>query len=197
MDHGYKKLEIYQLAHQYAVELHLMSLQLPKFEMYEEGSQTRRSSKSVSAQIVEGYALRKNKKEFLQYLGRAYASACETKEHLELLFETKSLADEALYQRFISNYELLSAKIFRFITAVMDGHETPRYVREENVQYNVEHGIDTEDLWGKSEDVEDESQSDRTKLLEDVDRLKSDIRNLQSVIGNLQSELISLNSRLS
>lgn len=38
---SYKDLEIYQLAHNLAVELHRATLiDLPKFEMYEEGSQT-------------------------------------------------------------------------------------------------------------------------------------------------------------
>ncbi len=61
----YKDLEIYQLAHALAVECHKVSLRLPKFEMYEEGSQLRRSSKSVSTQIVEGFGRRRYKADFL------------------------------------------------------------------------------------------------------------------------------------
>ncbi|MEX1138429.1 MAG: four helix bundle protein [Bacteroidota bacterium] len=38
-----------------------MSLTLPSFERYEEGSQIRRPSKSISSNIVEGFALRKYK----------------------------------------------------------------------------------------------------------------------------------------
>jgi len=53
---SYKELEIYQLSHKLAVEIHEMSLkELPKFEMYEEGSQIRRSSKSIPTNIVEGF----------------------------------------------------------------------------------------------------------------------------------------------
>ena len=48
---GYKKLKIYQLAHDLAVRVHRMSMTLPKFETFEEGSQIRRSSKSVSSNI--------------------------------------------------------------------------------------------------------------------------------------------------
>ena len=88
MDQGYKKLENYQLAHKLAVKVHEMTLALPSFEKFEEGDQARRSSKSVSSQIVEGYSLRKYKNEFLHYLYRAYGSSHETKEHLEYLFET-------------------------------------------------------------------------------------------------------------
>ena len=48
----YKDLEIYQLAFQYAIEVHHLSLKLPKFELYEQGGQVRRSSKSVKVTIV-------------------------------------------------------------------------------------------------------------------------------------------------
>ena len=75
IDVGYKKLEVYQAAHGLAVEVHRMSLNLPKYEMYEQGSRIRRSSKSVPAQIVEGFGLRKHKNELLLYLNRTYASA--------------------------------------------------------------------------------------------------------------------------
>ncbi|HCV44375.1 MAG TPA: four helix bundle protein [Bacteroidetes bacterium] len=135
IDEGYKKLEVYQMAHRLAVEVHQISLGLPKHEMYEQGSQIRRSSKSVSAQIVEGYCLRKHKNEFLLYLNRAYASAGERIEHLELLFETKSLTDEVLYLRIRNDYEQSCGKLFRFIQAVNEGHEPPRYLKEDGPTY--------------------------------------------------------------
>ena len=45
------------------------------------------SSKSVSAQIVEGHALRRYGIEYLRYLSRSYGSAEETMEHLEYIGE--------------------------------------------------------------------------------------------------------------
>jgi len=42
---SYKKLEIWQLARELVIDIHRMALQnLPKFEMYEEGNQIRKSS---------------------------------------------------------------------------------------------------------------------------------------------------------
>jgi len=55
---SYRDLEVYKLAHELAVEIHKMSLGLPKFEMYEEGSQIRRAVKSVASNIVEGFGRR-------------------------------------------------------------------------------------------------------------------------------------------
>ncbi len=46
---SYKNLEIWKLAREVVIEIHEMSLKLPKFEMYETGSQIRRSSKTVKA----------------------------------------------------------------------------------------------------------------------------------------------------
>jgi four helix bundle protein len=45
---SYKNLEIWKLANELVKEVHLMTLtNLPGYEMYETGSQIRRSSKSV------------------------------------------------------------------------------------------------------------------------------------------------------
>lgn len=68
METGYEKLEIFKMSRELAIKVHRMTMTLPKFEMYEEGSQIRRSAKSVPANIVEGYCLRRHKNEYLQYL---------------------------------------------------------------------------------------------------------------------------------
>lgn len=52
---SYRNQEIWKLAREQSNEIHFMSLNLPKFELYETGSQIRRSSKSVRSNIVEGY----------------------------------------------------------------------------------------------------------------------------------------------
>jgi len=135
IDEGYRKLEIYRLAHKLAVEVHAMTMKLPKFEIYEEGGQIRRSSKSTSTHIVEGYCRRKYKNDFLLYLTRSYAECAESIEHLEFLFETKSLTDEVLFKSLREQYETLSKKIFRFNQSVDEGHDTPYYVREDETPY--------------------------------------------------------------
>lgn len=132
---GYHNLEIYQLAHELGVKVHKMTLSLPQFERYEEGSQVRRSSKSVSSSIVEGYALRRYKNEFLRYLFRAYGSAEESIEHLEYLFNTESLNDEKLFRELSESYNLLCGKILRYIQAVDKDFEKPNFMKEPEVEY--------------------------------------------------------------
>ncbi|MFQ5855924.1 MAG: four helix bundle protein [Anaerolineae bacterium] len=65
---SYRDLEIYQLAHKLAVEVHKMTLKLPRFEMYEEGRQIRKSSKSIPNTIVEGFGRRRYKGDFVRFL---------------------------------------------------------------------------------------------------------------------------------
>jgi four helix bundle protein len=65
---SYRDLEIYNSSQELAIKIHAMALALPKFEMYEEGSQIRRSSKAVTRAIVEGYGRRNYKKDFIKFL---------------------------------------------------------------------------------------------------------------------------------
>ncbi len=123
---GYKKLKIYQVAHNLAIRIHKMSLNLPKFEMFEEGSQIRRSSKSVSSNIVEGYALRRYSQEYIHYLVRALGSSLETVEHLEFLLETGSLTDRTLGDTLLEEYEELNSMLYRFIESVVSQHDITR-----------------------------------------------------------------------
>jgi four helix bundle protein len=109
----HEKLEVYRIAHALGLRVHALTLKLPKHEMYEEGSQARRSSKSVSSQIVEGHALRQYKAEYLHYLGRAYGSAEETIEHLDYLLETGSASRvEEECNALANEYSILCRKLF-------------------------------------------------------------------------------------
>ena len=119
---SYKKLEIWQLSRELVIEIHKMTLSLPKFEMFEEGQQIRRSAKSVKATIVEGYGRRRYKQEFIKFLTYSHASNDETIYHLETLYETDSLTDENLFKAISLKLDLLGRKINNFIKAVEEGH---------------------------------------------------------------------------
>lgn len=97
---------------------------LPRFELYEEGSQIRRSSKSVVTNIVEGYGRRRYKADYVRFLTFALASCDETREHLELLWKTGSLKNEDLYVRLDLLNDELGRKLNRFIQTVELKHNT-------------------------------------------------------------------------
>ena len=116
---SYKNLEIWKLADELVVEIHDMTLKkLPKFEMFEEGSQIRKSMKSVKATIVEGYGRKRYKAEFVKFLVYSLGSNDETIDHLENLFYTKSLQDQELYNSLHAKLETLGRKINLFIKGV-------------------------------------------------------------------------------
>lgn len=124
---GYKKLRIWQESRELVNEIHRMTLTcLPKFELYEEGSQIRRSMKSVKSNIVEGYGRRRHKTEYIRYLDFSYASALESIDHLETLFETGSLKNQDLFHSLNEQLNQLSKSIYQFIRSVETNHNEER-----------------------------------------------------------------------
>ena len=119
---NYKDLEVWKIARELSVEIHGMTLALPKFEMYEGGSQIRRSSKSIRSNIVEGYGRRRYKNEFIKYIVYAIASTDETIDHLETLFETESLKDKTLFDSLLKKSNLLGKKLIKFLESVEKQH---------------------------------------------------------------------------
>jgi len=120
---SYRNLEIWQMSRQLVVDVHRMTLaKLPKFEMFEEGGQIRRSMKSVKSTMVEGYGRRRYKQEFIRFLTYSLASCDETTDHLETLFETGSLPDQPLYDDLHQRLERLGKQINSFIQSVERGH---------------------------------------------------------------------------
>jgi four helix bundle protein len=119
---NYKDLNVYQLAHNLAVEVHKMTLtDLPKHEQYEEASQLRRSAKSIPCNLVEGFGRRRYKAEYIKFLVYSHASCDETIEHLVLLKDTLSLS-QSRADYFLSQYDVLGRKLSKFFQAVQFTH---------------------------------------------------------------------------
>jgi four helix bundle protein len=111
---SYRDLEIYRESKRLAVLVHGMSLLFPKFEMYEEGGQVRRSSKSVTSMIVEGCGRRRYKADYIKYLVFSQSECDETIVHLDFVFECGSYTNgEIVTLR--NDYDVLSKKINKYI----------------------------------------------------------------------------------
>lgn len=124
---SYRDLEIWRMARELLVVVHKMTLEkLPKFEMFEEGSQIRRSAKSISSNIVEGYGRQRYKNEYIKFLTYALASCDETRDHLEILSDTGSLVDKGLSDDLCKRYDTLGRKINNFLQCVIDNHLAPK-----------------------------------------------------------------------
>lgn len=119
---SYKDLDIYKEATDYFFRIHEASLLLPKHEMYELGSQIRRSTDSVGTNIVEGYGRRRYKAEFVRFLVFSHASCLESIYHLEKL--QRLYPDTAPWSDLHDQYDTLAARIYRFIEYVEKNWKT-------------------------------------------------------------------------
>ena len=120
---SYTNLDIYTMAYDLALEVHKISLKLPKHELYEQGSQIRRSTKSIKDNIAEGYGRRRYKNEFIRFLIFAHASCDETISQLNMISDI--YYPENRLTELIDNYDLLGGKINRFIQYVETSWKTP------------------------------------------------------------------------
>ncbi len=120
---SYTSLEIYTIAYDLALEIHRVSMTLPKYELYEQGSQIRRSSKSIKDNIAEGYGRRRYKNEFIRYLTFAHASCDETISQLNMISDIHYPKDPL--NDLIDKYDNQGGKINRFIKYVETSWKTP------------------------------------------------------------------------
>jgi four helix bundle protein len=111
--------------------------------LYEEGSQIRRSAKSIPANIAEGFGRRRYTNEYTHYLTIALASCDETQVHLDMLHATGNL-DAAAHQSFSAMYDTLGKKLNRFLQGVIAQHIEPyrdnveTRIKEDGIEYVLE-----------------------------------------------------------
>jgi four helix bundle protein len=122
---SYKNLEIWRLSNELVLEIHAMTLNdLPKFEMFETGSQIRRSVKSVKSNIVEGFGRKRYQQDYIRFLVLSFGSVMETNDHLETLYQTKSLKDEKKFLILSEKLDKLGRKLNLFIQSIQN--DNPR-----------------------------------------------------------------------
>ena len=83
MEKPHKKLDVWQLGMDLAVEVYRTTESFPKEERYVLTDQLKRSAVSVPSNIAEG-AARQTKNEFINYLHMAQGSLSELDTQLEL-----------------------------------------------------------------------------------------------------------------
>lgn len=120
---SYKDLDVYKMAFNLAIKVHKMSLKLPKYELYEQGSQIRRSSKSIKNNIVEGYGRRKYKADFTKFLVYAHASLLECISQLQMIDELYEIKEVELL---LLEYDKLGGKLHNFIKYVEKDWKTTK-----------------------------------------------------------------------
>ena len=79
MIQSYKDLQVFRLSYELAMEVFRLTKKFPKEELYSLTDQMRRSSRSVTANIVEGWSKRRYENVFRRHLLDAIGSSDETK----------------------------------------------------------------------------------------------------------------------
>ncbi len=82
MIQSFKDLKVYSESYDLALVINRAILRLPNSERYDLVDQMRRASKSIPANIAEGYAKRLSEKEFKKYLLSATGSCNEMFVHI-------------------------------------------------------------------------------------------------------------------
>jgi len=115
MNQNLHNLEIYEISFRLFLKSHRLSHTLPKYELYELGSQLRRSTDSIVSNIVEGHGRKMYKNEFIRFIVFSHASCLETICHLEkiqTLYPTLSTEADGL----IKEYLELGKKLINFLS---------------------------------------------------------------------------------
>jgi four helix bundle protein len=99
---SFRDLRVYQELKQLHLVVHEESMGFPKFEMYELGSQVRRSSNSAPANIAEGWASR-HTNIYMETINRALGEIQETQHHLSVANDKRYITD-ARFQELDARY---------------------------------------------------------------------------------------------
>jgi four helix bundle protein len=108
-------LEAYQSSMQLLVRVHKLCRSLPPEEKFELGSQMRRASKSIPANISEGFSKRATANEFKRYMRTAMGSANEMETHLKIAGSLGYLAGQEL-DGLVDGYNHIGRQLNRLIT---------------------------------------------------------------------------------
>jgi four helix bundle protein len=100
---GFKGLRVYQSAFDAAMEIFRLTKKFPKEEMYSLTDQIRKSSRSVCANISEGYSKRNYPKHFKSKLAISDGEAMETITWLDFALACEYI-DEATHARHCETY---------------------------------------------------------------------------------------------
>jgi four helix bundle protein len=100
---SYEDLEVWKLSFELAMDIFTTTKSFPKEEVYSLTSQLVRSSRSISANISEGWAKRQFENVFKQHLIHALGSNAETQNWILFAKECGYLKEE--------EYQLLTQKI--------------------------------------------------------------------------------------
>lgn len=147
---SFRDLKVYQELKRLHLEVHKKSLAFPKFELYELGSQIRRSSNSAPANVAEGWGSR-HTNIYLEAVNRALGETRETQHHLDVAWE-KAYLTENEFRELDAGYDSCGRMLeglYQKLTQWRGSHRIG-IMREEGVSYEP-------DYWGEALAITEEA----------------------------------------
>jgi four helix bundle protein len=125
---GHRDLKVYQLAYKLAMDIYAASRSFPKEEKYSLTDQICRSSRSVAANIAEGFRKRQYPKMFVSKLADSDGEAAETQVWLDFARDCQYMSPH-FHDELVNGYE----EVGRMLGSMMSMPEKfmPRNIRRE------------------------------------------------------------------
>jgi four helix bundle protein len=113
----FEDLAVFQRAYRLSLEIHRASIAFPKEEFYGLGAQIRRASKSIPANIAEGFGKQRlSRAEFHRFLMIAMGSADEMRVWVRYCLDLGYI-DEATWTRWRAEYQEIARMLHGLIGA--------------------------------------------------------------------------------
>ena len=128
---------MYQMAFEAAMRIFELSKGWPKEELYSLTDQIRRASRSVCANIAEGWRKRRYPRHFISKLTDADGEAAETRVFLSFAFHCGYL-EESDYIDLDTTYDRISGGLVTMMTNPEKWCGPSHLVREDGADYNID-----------------------------------------------------------
>ena len=122
---SFEDLEVFQRAYRVSLEVHRASLEFPQIEQRALGDQVRRASKSICANIAEGFGKqRQSASEFRRFLLIALGSADEMRVWCRYCLDLGYI-DEPRWWRWRDDYQEIAKMLQGLCAKVEDERKSP------------------------------------------------------------------------
>ena len=106
--HRFEDLEVFQRAYKLSLDIHQFTQTMPTTEQFDLASQVRRASKSICANLAEGFGKQSySKAEFKRFIQMSIGSADEMRVWVRYCRDL-GYTDEATWQRWRDEYEAIA-----------------------------------------------------------------------------------------
>ena len=120
---NYRDLEVFQRAYRLAIEIHILSLKLPRELQFDLADQIRRAARSIPSNMAEGYGRNKSPKDIESYLRISLGSNDEVLFNLEFLEDVKYVPVKE-YERLRDEYIICGKQLTNLIRSLTSNQKT-------------------------------------------------------------------------